>query len=107
MMDMVVQMLIKAGIEDATLPELKTDMDLQALAVDEVIPVVFQCVGTKNEITYDVEVWLFDYGKKGISKLIKKKPRFGSEEERMVNQGNINHALWMMYQDKLRIAAAI
>lgn len=107
MMDMVLQLLDNAGIKDATMPEPKTDLNLETLAVDGAVPMVWQCVGTKDDITYDVEIWLFDHGKKGVSKFIKKTPRFGSEEERRANRENINRALWMMYQDKLRAAAAV
>lgn len=103
MMELAMQVLGAAGLGDVT-PELKTDLDLQALAVDGVVPVVFQCAAMTDEGTYDVEVWLFDHRKKGVSKIIKRIPRTTSEEVRRKNRENINHALWMMYQDKLKAA---
>ena len=59
---------------------------------------------TENGITYDIEIWLFDHGKQGTSKIVKRIPRTTSEEVRRKNRENINHALWMMYQDKIKAA---
>lgn len=48
---------------------------------------------TKDGLTYDTEIWLFDHGKKGTAKIIKRIPRFTSEENRRANQENIQHAV--------------
>ena len=96
MMELAMQILNAAELGELTL-EPKTDLDLEALAVDGVVPVVFQGSMT----TYDVEIWLFDHGKKGVAKIIKKTPRCGSEEEREKNRARIQDALYGMYQEKL------
>lgn len=68
---------------------------------EPVIPTVFLGHLGDPEVTYDVEVWLFDYGKKGITKIIKKIPRCGSEEEREKNRARAQDALFGAYQEKL------
>ena len=73
-------------------------MDDVKIAVIKAEPV------TENGITYDIEIWLFDHGKQGTSKIVKRIPRTTSEEVRRKNRENINHALWMMYQDKIKAA---
>ena len=100
MMELAKKVLAARGYENTTPLELKTDLDLQALAKDGVVPVVFQCDVTTDKGTYATEIWLFDHGKKGISKLLKKTPRFGSEEERRENNARIQDALQMMLRDK-------
>lgn len=54
----------------------------------------------KNGITYDTEIWLFDHGKKGTAKIIKRIPRPGLEAEREKNRARIQDALQMMLRDK-------
>ena len=102
MMELAMQILNAAGFGELTL-EQKADRDLEALAVDGVVPVVFKGAMT----TYDVEVWLFDHGKKGVAKIIKRIPRHGSEEECKKNRARIQDALYGMYQEKLRAASVV
>lgn len=51
---------------------------------------------TENGITYDVEVWLFDHGKKGTAKIIKRTPRSAPEEEIRKNRKEVDRAVGQM-----------
>lgn len=73
-------------------------MDDVKIAVIKAEPV------TENGITYDIEIWLFDHGKQGTSRIVKRIPRTTSEEVRRKNRERAEHAVWMMYQDKLKAA---
>lgn len=53
---------------------------------DVKITIIEEAPVVEDGITYDVEVWLFDKGKKGTAKIIKKIPRSGPEEVRRKNR---------------------
>lgn len=82
MMELAKKVLATAGYGTTILIRPKPDLDLNALAVDGVVPVVYQCVVMKNEITYGAELWMWDHGKKGVSKVLKKVPPPGPEAVR-------------------------
>ena len=69
--------------------------DVKITVIREEEPVV------KNGMTYDVEIWLFDHGKKGTAKIIKHIPRPTCEQTRRKNRENIQHAVNNMYKGNL------
>jgi len=105
MLDLAISVLIEAGYGTPELT-LKTDIDPQVHAVDGVVPVVFHWATKIGDATYDAEIWLFDHGKEGITKIIKKRKLNGTEAEKAETRKRIDDAMWGMYQDNLAARAA-